>query len=148
MPVMGIPGRQKAFILTSILFILVLFNILPTLKSRLENDAQNAHEEDRPRYLHQSTFRINPNLEDERQLSTTLQNLESQALSLQGESSPPDIIWQILLGHEPTQEQRGDDSIQFEKMNSAWEYRVSSIFALPHSQLYASRIADTVQRSW
>ncbi|KAJ5578758.1 uncharacterized protein N7459_007722 [Penicillium hispanicum] len=94
------------------------------MKRRLESRTPDTHEEDRPHYLHHSMFRSDPDLKYEQQLSKALLDLEKQLLSLQDVSPPQDTLWQILLGHEPSRKQRGDDSIQFEEKNSGWEYRL------------------------
>jgi hypothetical protein len=79
-----------------------------------------AHSENRPRYLHQSAFRLNPDREYEIKLSNALREVEI-AGNKRYEEDSTDTIWQILLSNK---DHRKDDSYKFEKQNPEWNYQV------------------------
>lgn len=129
---LGYPRRHKYVVLLVVLVLLVLVRSLPLLKDRLEFSRLNAlHMEDRPRYLYHSTFREDPDIAYETRLRDALRDIEKQQLALLDNSGAPDTLWQILLGHGPAVEQRGDDSLRFEEKNSEWKYKVSTAGVTP-----------------
>jgi hypothetical protein len=82
--------------------------------------------EDAPRYLHHSSFRVNPDRAFERRVSEALQQIEKDVLRKDGGSRRvDDRIWQIRLGNHPEGEERGSDSLKFEEKNHDWQYTVS-----------------------
>ena len=125
LPLSGPRGRLNYAALIAILVLVALLHSLPSLKSRLSPRADQ-HVDDRPQYLHQSVFRVNPDSDYERQLSDALRNVEHQEWAVHGGGEAPQTIWQILLGHEPSPEERGEDSINFEAQNADWTYKVST----------------------
>lgn len=85
--------------------------------------------EDVPRFLYHSSFREDPDLAYEGELSAALQAVEqsvSSAPSYSRRDTGEKTIWQILLGNKANL-QRGDDSIRLERANPDWAYTVSTI---------------------
>ncbi|OGE52400.1 hypothetical protein PENARI_c010G09876 [Penicillium arizonense] len=113
---LGSLNRQRSALIIAVVVLFVLFESLPLPKTR--PDANFEVSQDRPRYLHQSPFRTNPNYEYEIKLSNALRDLEIEG-QLRGDEGAPDTVWQIMLMDN---DKRGDDSFQFEKKNSDWKY--------------------------
>lgn len=122
LPVLG--SRYRVRQLLTVLLICALLSF--TLSSLKSGPSGSALEDERPHYLHRSSFRANPNHDYEFQLSRALRDLEHQERSLHWSEGTPDAIWQIYLGKEPSRELRGEDSIKFEERNWDWEYKVST----------------------
>ena len=114
----GLLSRHK-YLLAAIVLILVLYNSLPAAKSTLSPRTEQS--DNRPRYLHQSTFRANPDYDYEIALSDALQNIERDP-NVHPEAT--DTIWQIILS---TKDQRKDDSYDFQTRNLEWNYQVRPI---------------------
>jgi hypothetical protein len=115
---LGSLNRQRSVLIIAIVVLFVLFESLPLPRAR--PDARFEVSQNRPRYLHQSPFRTNPDYEYEIKLSNALRDLEIEG-QLRGEEGSPDTVWQIMLMDN---DKRGDDSFQFEKKNSEWNYSV------------------------
>ncbi|CAG7920303.1 unnamed protein product [Penicillium olsonii] len=111
----GLLSRHK-YLLAAIVLILVLYNSLPAAKSTLSPRTEQS--DNRPRYLHQSTFRANPDYDYEIALSDALQNIERDP-NVHPEAT--DTIWQIILS---TKDQRKDDSYDFQTRNLEWNYQL------------------------
>jgi hypothetical protein len=118
---LGFSNRHKFALVAAILTIFILFNTLPSPTSKLDPRTDKSYGEDRPRYLHQSTFRTNPDYEYEVKISNALRAIEIER-GMRHDEDAADTLWQIMLPGAITQ--RSDDSIQFEKKNSEWRYRV------------------------
>ena len=115
-------NRRKSLVVVVALSLLILLLIL---RQSLHNHHAHSHVDDRPRFLYRSTFRENPDTIYEQKLSEALSDLENQHTTLHRPSGPAEeIIWQIILGKEPSAEQRGADSLQFEEKNPDWKYKV------------------------
>ncbi|KXG49217.1 uncharacterized protein PGRI_030870 [Penicillium griseofulvum] len=118
---LGSSNRHKIALVTAILTIFILFNTLPSPISKLDPHTDKSYGEDRPRYLHQSTFRTNPDYEYEVKISNALRAIEIER-GMRHDEDAADTLWQIMLPGAITQ--RSDDSIQFEKKNSEWRYKL------------------------
>lgn len=117
---LGSPNRHKYVLVAAILTLFILFKSVPTPTSRLDPRNEKPYGEDRPRYLHQSTFRANPDYEYEINLSNALRAMEIER-EMRPDEDATDTLWQIML---PGVSERSDDSIQFEQKNSEWKYKV------------------------
>ncbi|KAJ5676512.1 uncharacterized protein N7477_002145, partial [Penicillium maclennaniae] len=112
------PGRVKYVAIIAILVLFLLARGLPSLSS-VETRVRDSHMgEDRPQYLYHSTFRDDPDLEYERNVSQAMRDLEKKQLALDSEDTT-NTLWQILL--DPSV-QRGEDSLLFEEKNPEWNY--------------------------
>lgn len=111
----GSLSRHK-YLLAAILLILVLYNSLPTATSTISPHTEES--DNRPRYLHQSPFRANPDYDYEIAVSDALQKIESDRSV---HPAATDTIWQIILSPK---DQRKDDSYEFQKRNPEWRYQV------------------------
>lgn len=129
---LGSPNRHKYVLVAAILTLFILFKSVPTPTSRLDPRNENSNGEDRPQYLHQSTFRANPDYEYEINLSNALRTMEIER-KMHPDEDATDTLWQIML---PGVNERSDDSIQFEQKNSEWKYNVRLITT---STTYVSR---------
>ena len=101
--------------------ILTLFIFLKSVPSSSLDPRADKYGEDRPRYLHQSKFRADPDYEYEVGLSNALRAMEIER-EVHHEEDTTDTLWQIML---PGVSQRSEDSFQFEKKNPDWKYKVS-----------------------
>lgn len=111
------PTRHKYVLVAAILTLFIIFKSVPSsLDPRIDK-----YGEDRPRHLHQSKFRADPDYEYEVELSNALRALEIER-EMHHDEDATDTLWQIML---PGVSQRSDDSNQFEKKNSEWKYKVS-----------------------
>lgn len=117
---LGFPNRHKYVLVAAILTLFILFKSVPTPISRPDPHTKQSYGEDRPRYLHQSTFRADPDYEYEIKLSNALRAMEIEK-EMRHDEDATDTLWQIML---PGVSERSDDSIQFEKKNSEWKYKV------------------------
>jgi hypothetical protein len=82
----------------------------------------SVYDDTTPRFLYRSSFRDNPDIAYERNLSIALQRLEQTVLAENGGNDvAEDQIWQIAKDAD----HRGSDSISLEKANSEWKYSVS-----------------------
>lgn len=115
---LGFPNRHKYALVAAILTLFILFKSVPT--SKLDPHTKKLYGEDRPRYLHQSTFRKNPDHDYELKLSNALRAMEIER-EMRHDEDATHTLWQIML---PGVSQRSDDSIQFEEKNSEWKYKV------------------------
>ena len=120
--VRGWLGRRPSVVLIALLALFALIRSLPVLKDNLDGRVGVVLSEDRPRYLYQSSFRKNPDWIYEERLSNALQEIERQQLALNSHEDKTHTLWQIMLGHSAAI--RGEDSLEFEKKNSEWEYSV------------------------
>ncbi|KAJ6121163.1 hypothetical protein N7523_005443 [Penicillium sp. IBT 18751x] len=112
------PGRVKYVAVIAILVLFLLVQGLPSLNI-VETRVRDFHVgEDKPRYLYHSTFRDDPDLEYERNVSQAMRDLEKKQLALDSEDTTK-TLWQILL--DPSV-QRGEDSLLFEEKNPEWKY--------------------------
>lgn len=111
----GALNRHK-YLLAAVLAILVLYNSLPAVKSTLNPRAEQS--ENRPRYLHQSTFRADPDYDYEATLSNALRAIE---VDPKVDHDATDTIWQIILS---SKDHRKDDSYELESRNPEWKYQV------------------------
>ncbi|CAG8108296.1 unnamed protein product [Penicillium salamii] len=111
----GSLSRHK-YLLAAILLILVLYNSLPTATSTISPHTEES--DNRPRYLHQSPFRANPDYDYEIAVSDALQKIESDRSVY---PAATDTIWQIILSPK---DQRKDDSYEFQKRNPGWRYQL------------------------
>ena len=123
---LGFPNRHKYVLVAAVLILFILFKSVPT--SKLDPHTEKSYGEDRPRYLHQSTFRTNPDYEYELKLSNALRGLEMER-EMRHDEDATHTLWQIML---PGVSQRSDDSIQFEKKNSEWKYKVRPTTKTPY----------------
>lgn len=119
---LGSLNRHKKLLVAAILFIFILYQSLPAVKfTRVSTEEfQN-----RPHYLHQSTFRTNPDIEYESRLSHELQTIERTRSTSQHATDATyatDTIWQIMLS---SKDARKDDSYKLEERNPEWKYQVS-----------------------
>ncbi|KAJ5682973.1 hypothetical protein N7462_006138 [Penicillium macrosclerotiorum] len=119
--VLGSPSRHRYVILVALVILCLWVRTLPTLKSSLDSRLAASHVEDRPRYLHHSTFRETPDTHYEEQLAHALCDIENQQLTLDVHEETVRRLWQILLGQDPSVG-RGQDSLRFEESNSEWKY--------------------------
>lgn len=117
---LGSPNRHKYVLVAAILTLFILFKSVPTPTYRLDPRNEKSHGDDRPRYLHQSTFRATPDYEYEINLSNALRAMEIER-GMRHDEDATDTLWQIML---PGVNERSDDSIQFEQKNSEWKYKV------------------------
>ncbi|KAF4771571.1 hypothetical protein N7455_007684 [Penicillium solitum] len=117
---LGSPNRHKYVLVAAILTLFILFKSVPTPTYRLDPRNEKSHGEDRPRYLHQSTFRATPDYEYEINLSNALRTMEIER-EMRHDEDVTDTLWQIML---PGASERSDDSIQFEQKNSEWKYKL------------------------
>lgn len=120
---LGSPGRLK-YALVLVLVLLVLVRGLHSLKNSSDRRQDGLRVGDHLRYLYHSTFRDNPDIEYEQQLSNALRDIEKQQLALSDHLGSPNTLWQILLVQDSGEEQRGDDSFNLEEENWDWEYKV------------------------
>jgi hypothetical protein len=116
-------GQQKGVFVLAVVIVIVLMNTLLPLRFGLNARDKRLHSEDRPRYLHHSTFRAEPDYRYETKLSKELRELEIEG-QLRGNATAPQKLWQIMLGQTAGAQQRGEDSILFQEKNSDWEYMV------------------------
>ena len=112
--------RRKYVLVVAILLIVILYQSMPARKSKLDLRTDVSHAENRPQYLHQSTFRVDPDYKYESKLSNALRDIEI-AGNRRHDEDKTDTIWQIILS---TKDHRKDDSYQFEKTNPEWKYQV------------------------
>lgn len=117
---LGFPNRHKYVLVAAILTLFILFKSVPIPTSRLDPRAEKSYGESRPRYLHRSTFRADPDYEYEIKLSNALRAMEIER-EMRHDEDATDTLWQIML---PGVSQRSDDSVQFEQKNSEWKYKV------------------------
>lgn len=114
------PGRIKYVAVIALVALFLLAQGLPSLNS-VESRVRDSHVgEDRPRFLYHSTFRDDPDLEYERNVSQAMHDLEEMQLALDS-ADTTNTLWQILL--DPSV-QRGEDSLRFEEKNPEWKYAV------------------------
>ncbi|CAI7645043.1 unnamed protein product [Penicillium bialowiezense] len=111
----GALNRHK-YLLAAVLAIVVLYNSLPAVKSTLNPRAEQS--ENRPRYLHQSTFRADPDYDYEATLSNALRAIE---VDPKVDHDATDTIWQIILS---SKDHRKDDSYELESRNPEWKYQL------------------------
>ena len=86
---LGSLNRQRSALIIAVVVLFVLFESLPLPKTR--PDARFEVSQDRPRYLHQSPFRTNPNNKYEIKLSNALRDLEIEG-QLRGDAEAPDTV--------------------------------------------------------
>ncbi|OQE41081.1 hypothetical protein PENCOP_c005G02509 [Penicillium coprophilum] len=118
---LGSSNRHKQVLVAAILTLIIVFKSLPSSTSRLNPRTDKSYGEDRPQYLHRSTFRANPDYEYETKLSNALRAIEIER-GMRHDENAADTLWQIMLPGVISQ--RSDDSIQFEKKNSEWRYKL------------------------
>ncbi|KAJ5480107.1 hypothetical protein N7530_005616 [Penicillium desertorum] len=111
------PNRHKYVLVAAILTLFIIFKSVPSSSLDPRTDKYG---EDRPRYLHQSKFRADPDYEYEVELSNALRAVEIER-EMRHDEDATDTLWQIML---PGVSQRSDDSIQFEKKNPEWKYKL------------------------
>jgi hypothetical protein len=116
----GSLNRHKYMLVAAILLILILYLSLPPPQSKLDIRTEVTHGQNHPRYLHQSTFRVDPDREYETKLSKALRDIEIAGNQRHDEDAT-DTIWQIILS---TKDHRKDDSYEFQKQNAEWKYQV------------------------
>jgi hypothetical protein len=118
--------RRLSILILVVLFIFVL-HCLPSHNKRVVGGKwlPDYDVEERPRYLHRSSYRQSPDYAFERRVSGALEQIERNAIAENGDLRADDRIWQIRLGTPNTE--RGSDSLQFEEKNKEWQYTVRSI---------------------
>lgn len=116
-------GQQKGVFVLAIIIAIVLLKMLLPLRFGLNARDKQLHREDRPRYLHHSTFRAEPDYGYETELSKAMRDLEIEG-QLRSNATAPRTLWQIMLGQTAGAQERGEDSILFQEKNSDWEYMV------------------------
>lgn len=115
---------QTVLLILALVFVLVVyFDRTPSSPPKQESWHPKSH--DRPRYIHYSSFRENPDYKYEKELSTALRAIEENVKSRHREARQAhvDTIWQVLL-KDPD---RPEDSLELEEANPGWEYRVSNL---------------------
>jgi hypothetical protein len=125
-PVPFIVRRRLSILILVVLFIFVL-NCLPSHNKRVVVGGKwlpDYDVEERPRYLHHSSYRHSPDYAFERRVSDALERIEQNAIVENSDLRADDRIWQIRLGNPNVE--RGHDSLQFEEKNREWEYTVRS----------------------
>jgi hypothetical protein len=135
--------HRRTFFIVAILLLAVfyLFKTLPEPPKTQNNVAGDrpapSHDVDaRPRFLHRSPFRENPDHDYELELELSLQMIERVAI-YEESGAGPDIyapikkIWQISLQKDSHPVDRGYDSMMFEKQNPQWIYQVRVRFNSP-----------------
>jgi hypothetical protein len=125
-PVPFIVRRRLSILILVVLFVFVL-NCLPSHNKRVVVGGKWLPDydiEERPRYLHHSSYRHSPDYAFERRVSEALERIEANAIAENSNLRAEDRIWQIRLG-TPNVE-RGHDSLQFEEKNKEWQYTVRS----------------------
>ncbi|KAL2785802.1 hypothetical protein BJX66DRAFT_329014 [Aspergillus keveii] len=121
-PVPFIVRRRLSILILVVLFIFVL-NCLPSHNKRVVVGGKwlpDYDVEERPRYLHHSSYRHSPDYAFERRVSDALKRIEQNAIAENSDLRADNRIWQIRLGNPNVE--RGHDSLQFEEKNREWEY--------------------------
>lgn len=123
-------GRRKLAIVLIIVVVYILLYHLPE-PPKYENNTRGdrpppEHEvESKPRFLHHSPFRENPDLEYEADIENALKEIERTAPPADRESR--EMLWQIMLGKKSDQRdsaERSADSVLMEQQNPSWDYKV------------------------
>lgn len=114
-------AKTACFVVCLVFFLVVFIDRTPSKPSTQES--WHPKDTNRPRYLHYSSFRENPDLEYEKELTQALRAIEDKEKSKHLKSRNPahvDTIWQVLL-KDPD---RPQDSLELEDVNPDWEYKV------------------------
>lgn len=119
---------QLLFLVALVYFLVHQLPAPPEWKNdtRADRPAPRYDVESRPRFLHHSRFRQDPDVEYEARLTHALQRIERDALAKDGNKyGSQDRIWQIMLRRDSSIINRNPDSVEFEEQNDDWEYSVS-----------------------
>ncbi|KAL4746937.1 hypothetical protein BDW72DRAFT_206898 [Aspergillus terricola var. indicus] len=116
--------RRRSSLLFLAALCLFVWRCLPSSNKRLVVSGKwlpDYDVEERPRYLHHSSYRASPDYDFERKVSEALVKIEDNVRAGNADLRAEDRIWQIRLG--PNKE-RGKDSVKFEEMNAEWDYNL------------------------
>lgn len=116
---MGSPNRHKYVLLVTAFILFIVFTFRPPTP-KLGPPSGQRYREGQPQYLHESVFRAKVDYEYEFKLSKALRAIEIEGTQRHNEDAT-DTLWQIML---PGVDRRSEDSIQFEKKNPEWKYKV------------------------
>ncbi|KAL2847773.1 hypothetical protein BJY01DRAFT_164409 [Aspergillus pseudoustus] len=130
------PRRQslpKPFLarrrLSILILVLLFFFVLHLLPSSSRNKRVVSGKwlpdydiEDRPRFLHHSSYRHSPDRAFEQRVSDALKRIEENVLAGNSDLRAEDRLWQIRLGNLNVE--RGQDSLTFEEKNREWQYNL------------------------
>ncbi|PKY02696.1 hypothetical protein P168DRAFT_305956 [Aspergillus campestris IBT 28561] len=108
-----------------------------TNNNRADKKAPDYDVESTPRYLYRSSFRSDPDLSYEKNVSDALVAIETAVRQARkGDDTAQQHIWQIHLGRHKSQ--RGQDSLLFQQVNrDQWDYSLVTT-------LYAKTFINTV----